>query len=120
MRFALFKEVPERQRRKKRKLNSGAAVRKGSEGSDNEGDEDESDEEQEPAPTERMTTPTTAISAPAAQLPQDPIWGDDSQDVSMIVDAAAAGGATPGLNLHAGGQTPVSANAPSTYRPSQP
>lgn len=97
MRFALFREVPKRQRRKKRKLNSGAAVRKGSEGSDDEGDEDESDEEQEPAPAERKNTPTTIDST----APQDPIWGDDSQDVSMAVDnealdLAATGPSTDG------------------------
>jgi DNA replication licensing factor MCM3 len=72
MRFALFREVSKRQRRKKRKLNSGTAVRKGSEGSDNEGDEDESDEEQEPAPTERMTNPYNShfsTSCPTASIP---------------------------------------------------
>ena len=87
MRFALFREVPKRQRRKKRKLNSGAAVRKGSDESDGEDDDEESDEEQEPAPAERMTTPGRTSRGPTAQpVPRDPIWGDESQDVSMAVD----------------------------------
>jgi len=89
MRFALFREVPKRQRRKKRKLNNGAAVRKGSDadGSD-DGETDDSEDEQEPA--ERLTSPTASRSRssapPAAQPPEDPIWGDDSQDVQMAVD----------------------------------
>ncbi|KAE9401976.1 ATP dependent DNA helicase [Gymnopus androsaceus JB14] len=74
MRFALFKEVPKRQRRKKRKLNHGAAAaRKGSESGDE--DEEESEEEEEDPP-QRMS-------------PQDPIWGDQSQDVDMADDAPA-------------------------------
>jgi DNA replication licensing factor MCM3 len=90
MRFALFREVPKRQRRKKRKLNSGAAVRKGSDESDEDDDDEESDEEQVPAPAERMRTPGRTSRAPTAQpMPQDPIWGDDSQDVSMAVDEPA-------------------------------
>ena len=98
MRFALFREVPKRQRRKKRKLNSGAAVRKGSEGSDDEADEYESDQEQVPTPAERMSTPGRTTTAPAAQPPRDPIWGDDSQDVSMADNEplAAAGPSTDG------------------------
>lgn len=87
MRFALFREVPKRQRRKKRKLNSGAAVRKGSDESDNEDEDEESDEEQEPAPVQRMGTPGRTTGVPT--VPQDPIWGDDSQDISMAVDEPA-------------------------------
>lgn len=81
MRFALFREVPKRQRRKKQKLNSGAAVRKGSDGSD-DGDSEDSDA---PAPVERMTSPVAPTSVPVP-LPEDPIWGDESQDVPMSVD----------------------------------
>lgn len=82
MRFALFREVPKRQRRKKRKLNSGAAVRKGSDGSDDDGESDDSDDE--PVPTERMASPVAA--AAPVPLPEDPILGDESQDVTMSVD----------------------------------
>jgi DNA replication licensing factor MCM3 len=89
MRFALFREVPKRQRRKKRKLNSGAAVRKGSDESDGEEEEEASDEEQVPAPAERMTTPGRTARAP---VQQDPIWGDESQDISMAVDDEPATG----------------------------
>jgi DNA replication licensing factor MCM3 len=87
MRFALFREVPKRQRRKKRKLNNGAAVRKGSDGSD-DGDSDDSDDE--PAPAERMISPVASTSAAPVPLPQDPIWGDESQDVAMTMDEQTA------------------------------
>jgi DNA replication licensing factor MCM3 len=101
MRFALFREVPKRQRRKKQKLNSGAAIRKGSDQSGEEADDDEeSDEEQGPVPPERMSTPARTSRAPTVQpMLQDPIWGDDSQDISMAVDDAppvVAGPSTDG------------------------
>jgi DNA replication licensing factor MCM3 len=83
MRFALFREVPKRQRRKKRKLNSGAAVRKGSDGSD--GDEGESDSDDEPAPVERMSSPVATTAAPVPP-PEDSMLGDESQDATMTVD----------------------------------
>lgn len=86
MRFALFKEVPKRERRKKRKMNDGKAVRKGGEdGETEDGESDgESDEEQV---TQRMSMPPAqqptrpGTSAP----PEDPIWGDGTQpeDVDM-------------------------------------
>jgi len=92
MRFALFREVPKRQRRKKRKLNNGVAVRKGSDGSD-DGDSEDSEEEEEPASAERMVSPVVSMSkstvAPAPP-PEDPIWGDESQDVPMTVDDQSA------------------------------
>jgi hypothetical protein len=80
MRFALFKEVPKRQRRKKRKHQNGMAARKGDEdaegGSDEESDEESGNETEE----QRMSTP------PAAKdQTRDPIWGEDSQDVQMEV-----------------------------------
>jgi DNA replication licensing factor MCM3 len=82
MRFALFREVPKRQRRKKRKLNSGAAVRKGSDGSD----DDESDgSDDEPAPAERMSSPVATTATPVPP-PEDSMLGDESQDVRMTVD----------------------------------
>ena len=100
MRFALFREVPKRQRRKKRKLNSGAAVRKGSDGSD--GEEDESDDsDDEPATAERMTTPVATTAAPVVP-PEDPMLGDESQDVAMTVDdqpATALSGPTDNSNV---------------------
>ncbi|KAG5650283.1 MCM DNA helicase complex subunit [Sphagnurus paluster] len=85
MRFALFKEVPKRQRRKKRKLNDGAAARKGEGGGGTDDDTDGSDEEME-TPVERMSVPTTNASAKLShrnQPVQDPVWGDESQDVTM-------------------------------------
>ncbi|PPQ62751.1 hypothetical protein CVT24_000445 [Panaeolus cyanescens] len=99
MRFALFKEVPKRQRRKKRKLNNGAAVRKGSDASEGE-ESDESDEE-EAAPAERMSSPAVPAKSPASADPiHDPVWGEQSQDVNMSVEEtnvpAASASATVG------------------------
>jgi len=86
MRFALFREVPKRQRRKKRKLNNGIAVRKGSDGSD----DDDSEESEDEAPSaERITSPvapTSRSTAAPVPPPEDPIWGDESQDIPMTVD----------------------------------
>jgi DNA replication licensing factor MCM3 len=102
MRFALFREVPKRQRRKKRKLNNGAAVHKGSDGSD-DGDSDDSDDE--PTSAERMTSPvatTSRSTAAPVPPPKDPIWGDESQDVIMTVDdqtATASSGAAHDSNV---------------------
>ena len=100
MRFALFREVPKRQRRKKRKLNNGAAVRKGSDGSDvDDGESDDSDDE--PAPAERMTSPVATTTAPVPPS-EDPMWGDESQDVAMTVDdqpATAPSGPTNNSNI---------------------
>ncbi|KAG5219987.1 MCM DNA helicase complex [Salix suchowensis] len=60
MRFALFKEVPKRQRRKRRKLNSGGANKgQGDDGSQGSGDETEDEDEDgdlNPIP-ERMSMP---------------------------------------------------------------
>ena len=97
MRFALFREVPKRQHRKKRKLNSGAALRKGSDGSGGDDESDESEGEQDPAsaPAERMASPRAPPSsskAGPAQLPEDPIWGDESQDVQMTTEPPASAG----------------------------
>jgi DNA replication licensing factor MCM3 len=99
MRFALFREVPKRAPRKKRRLNNGGAVRKGSDdGSDaGESDEEDGSEDEELQAAERMTSPNapgsrSAVAAPGTagvrqqrqpQPPADPIWGDDSQDVTM-------------------------------------
>ncbi|KAG6868555.1 hypothetical protein C0993_001251 [Termitomyces sp. T159_Od127] len=83
MRFALFKEVPKRQRRKKRKLNDGGAARKGE---DREGSEDASDESDDEidVPVERMTIPPPHGPSPTHTQPaRDPVWGDDSQVSQM-------------------------------------
>lgn len=92
MRFALFREVPKRQRRKKRKLNNGPAAQRGSdaEGSDEEseisGDEHGADAAAAAVERLRIVPGVEAPSVPAAQRSEDPIWGDDSQDVNMDVD----------------------------------
>ncbi|KAF8632620.1 hypothetical protein AX15_001822 [Amanita polypyramis BW_CC] len=80
LRFALFREVPRRQRRKKRKLNDGNALRRGEgPGSDEESESDESGDEANQQ-NGRMSMPPQA---PANPESQDPIWGEDSQDVHM-------------------------------------
>ena len=86
MRFALFKEVPKRERRKKRKLNTGGAARRGGPGSDDSsGDDSDADgSDEEPAP-QRMQMPSRAASA----APQpDNVWGE-SQDTQMADGPAA-------------------------------
>lgn len=98
MRFALFKEVPKRQRRKKRKLNTGGAARKGDDGDSDDDSGDESGDDL-PAP-ERLSMPGSPAAGAGAQdnsIPvnhamQDPIWGDDSQirDVPMDVEPSSA------------------------------
>lgn len=86
MRFALFKEVPKRQRRKKRKLNDGGAARKGEEG-ESDDDSDGSGDDLNP-PVDRMAVPPAGAAVTTRPPLQqeaavDPIWGDESQDVQM-------------------------------------
>lgn len=86
MRFALFRQVPKRQRRKKRKLNHGGIRKKvdDAEGSD---DDDETDtEDEEEAAAERMSVPPASRGSPQQELPEDPVWGADTQDVTMVDD----------------------------------
>ncbi|KAK0245875.1 ATP dependent DNA helicase [Armillaria nabsnona] len=99
MRFALFKEVPKRQRRKKRKLNNGAAVRKGvddGEGSDEESGGEETGDD-EPAP-ERMNMPPASPKTPGTTAVQDPVWGDESQDVTMVASSSGSAAASGKMN----------------------
>lgn len=101
MRFALFREVPKKEHRKKRKLNDGGVVRRGSDASDNDDDDEESDDADiQPARTERMGTPRQASARPAAaatptRQPADPIWGDESQDMTMYDDLQATSSTAP-------------------------
>jgi DNA replication licensing factor MCM3 len=91
MRFALFKEVPRRQRRKKRKLNDGGAARKGEDADGSDDDSNGSGDELD-TPVERMSMPPAADGAAQTRSPrrnqvaQDPVWGDESQDVQMEVE----------------------------------
>ncbi|GLB36486.1 putative MCM family protein [Lyophyllum shimeji] len=89
MRFALFKEVPRRQRRKKRKLNDGGAARKGGDRESSDEDADGSDEEMD-TPVERMTAPPPNPKSATRNQPQDPVWGDESQDIQMEASHAPA------------------------------
>ncbi|KAF7978891.1 hypothetical protein HWV62_44395 [Athelia sp. TMB] len=83
MRFALYKEVLKRQKKKKRKLPNGVGQQPAAGDTDDELDEDEDEEEE--AAAERMQVP------PAKPKPsQDPVWEDDSQDVQMDLDQPAA------------------------------
>lgn len=103
MRFALFKEVPRRQRRKKRKLNDGGAARKGEDAEGSNDDSDGSGDELD-TPVERMSIPPQAGATPQAKSPrrnqvaQDPIWGDESQDVLMEVEQPPLAAAGPSDN----------------------
>ncbi|KAF9269946.1 ATP dependent DNA helicase [Marasmius fiardii PR-910] len=97
MRFALFKEVPKRKRRhKKRKLNTGGASRNvNSEGSGDDDSDEGSGDEEEPE-NNRMPDPSAANRQPSARPEeQDPVWGDMSQDVDMIPTPAADGTISP-------------------------
>ncbi|KAK7041922.1 MCM DNA helicase complex subunit [Paramarasmius palmivorus] len=91
MRFALFKEVPKRQRRKKRKLNTGGTSRRGGdqdgEGSDEDSDDDGSgDEDNVPdrMPGAGASPANEDASRQAPVEDHDPVWGDASQDVDML------------------------------------
>ncbi|KAH7927392.1 MCM-domain-containing protein [Leucogyrophana mollusca] len=101
MRFALYKEVAKRQKRKKRKLNRGGATTgKGEDGSQESSDEDESgDEGDGPEVPERMSMPPQPNGAllPNNPATQDSLWNDASQDLQMdVVPPAAAGPAQDG------------------------
>jgi DNA replication licensing factor MCM3 len=90
MKFALFREVPKRRRRKKRKLNTGAAVGgKEEDESEEESSGEVSDDDVEVP--ERMNLPPTKAKAVPDELPsQDPIRGDEGQDLRMEVDGQTA------------------------------
>ncbi|KAH9891007.1 ATP dependent DNA helicase [Cubamyces lactineus] len=94
LRFALFKEVLRRTRRKKRKLNNGAveAMDEDDEDGEAEGDSEESDEEEE-AP-QRMATPKPKDKAKEVKkLTPEPQWDNDVQmGDGAPADHAAANG----------------------------
>ncbi|KAI9444971.1 MCM2/3/5 family-domain-containing protein [Lactarius indigo] len=104
LRYALFKDVVKRQRRKKHKVNPGGAGvgdGDGEEGSDEDDEEQASEEEGQP---ERMTVPAPppakakAVDHAPSGISQDPIWGvmdgQQDQDVRMDLDPTAAAGAS--------------------------
>ena len=85
MRFALFRQVPKRQRRKKRKLNHGGARKRADGEADGSSEEESGSDDDDEPQNERMSVPPQGgPKSPAAQ--EDPIWGDDSQDVTMQED----------------------------------
>jgi DNA replication licensing factor MCM3 len=98
IRFALFKEVPKRtQRRKKRKLNNGGARARGDQeesgSEDGEGDDDDDDDDMEEDPDATLTR----SSAPsAAQKPtstgQRSAWRNDRQSQDVDMDAGVPTG----------------------------
>ncbi|KAL4243164.1 DNA replication licensing factor MCM3 [Abortiporus biennis] len=94
LRFALYKEVLRRHRRKKHKpCHLGVPGADDDEDGSGEetGAEDEEDEQQEDAPPERMAQAQTGKEKAAAAPPPapDPVWGDGSQDVEMAAAAPA-------------------------------
>jgi DNA replication licensing factor MCM3 len=106
MRFALFKEVLKRQRRKKRKLNSGAAAgakSKDGDETDDESDEESSDEQDSPQrmsmPPQEQRTNEKAKALSDGNATQDTAGGDESQDVQMAVDGSAPAGQSSNGNI---------------------
>jgi DNA replication licensing factor MCM3 len=109
LRYALFKDVVKRQRRKKRKLNHGGATGRrgedGEESSDQDEEEDsEEEEEAEVAPeTGRMTTGAakakrTGDGQDRSGISRDPIWdaaADSQEDVQMELDPPPAAADVP-------------------------
>lgn len=98
MRFALFRQVPKRQRRKKRKLNSGGVRKRDGDDAEGSSDEESDSDDDNDAAAERMSVAPVPAAAAAPAPPQDPIWGDDSQDVTMQEDSqqTAPSGPTEG------------------------
>ncbi|KAI0032481.1 ATP dependent DNA helicase [Vararia minispora EC-137] len=91
LRFALFKEVIRRERRKKRKHRGGAA--RGEDEEDEDEDEDGSGEEDEEEMPERMGMPQQVKkqSPQPAQREHDPVWGDSqTQGDDMDVEPPAS------------------------------
>jgi len=88
MRFALFRQVPKRQRRKKRKLNTGGVRKKSDDVEGSDEDEETDSEDEEEAAAERMNVPPASRDSPQRQAGEDPIWGNDTQtqDVTMVED----------------------------------
>ncbi|KAI0095280.1 ATP dependent DNA helicase [Irpex rosettiformis] len=93
LRFALYKEVLKRQRRKKRKLNAGgASVGRPGEDSDEESeDEDDEEEGQQPA---RMQTPQEQAQAKAKAVDRGAQPDAGWEDVDMDVQQPAPAGPT--------------------------
>ncbi|KAH9919104.1 ATP dependent DNA helicase [Fomitopsis serialis] len=93
LRFALYKEVLKRKRRTKRRLNNGNKNRQGSADSD-ESDEESDDEDAEELPQSppRMEMPAQAKgkekAVPDGQA-ADPVWGEGSQDATMVEQVPA-------------------------------
>lgn len=85
LRFALFKEVVKRVvKRKKRKLNTAGAA---AHGTDSEAESGEESSEDEAPAAPRMSVPPQQALAKKAKALEDPVWGEDSQDVPMDADA---------------------------------
>ena len=95
MRFALFKEVPKRVRRKKRRPTVGEA-KDGETDEEEQSEPDVDGEDEDEVVTERMSKPAPRpqprAKSKAKETPatQSSAWRDDSQDVQMDVDGAAS------------------------------
>lgn len=92
LKFALFKEVLKPERRKRRKLNTGAA------GAGAQSDEEESNEEME-APTQRMEMPQQQTNAAAAKDKGGADGVNDSQgddlETNGTLDSQGSRGVAP-------------------------
>jgi DNA replication licensing factor MCM3 len=79
MRFALFKEVPKRQRRKRRKLNAGSRkLKEDGMGEDEDGSDSEEDSDEEEGQGRMSIPPQLAPTRGAPTQAEDPVWGDSS------------------------------------------
>lgn len=96
LRFALYKEVLKRHRKKKRKVGGAgtAGDRAGEESEEDSGNEDDEDDEREKTPT-RMQSPRQQRQPEAAQdkvtggaAQPGASWGETSKDVDMDMDTS--------------------------------
>ncbi|TCD70627.1 MCM DNA helicase complex subunit [Steccherinum ochraceum] len=98
LRFALYKEVPRRPKKKKHVPHGSGAAHGDEDEDDDEEEDEEADPDEEIQQPERMDMPAGAaqVNGKEKDVPdrpaQDPVWGEGSQDVEMQ-DGDAAGGA---------------------------
>ena len=91
--YALFKEVLKREKRKKRKLNTGerGAGTQGEDDDEEDGtDQDASGDEDDEQPSRLPENPPRAQASETQQESQSTIWQNDSQDVDMAGEKQAS------------------------------
>lgn len=100
LRFALFKEVAKRHRRKRRKLNTGGSRRHGEEDDSEDDDAEGSDDEGDDAEMDVEDVPIDDVRAKAKALTPDEQEVEDSQETiaAPIPNATPAGGVVAGVS----------------------